>query len=331
MDRFQATETYDQVTGSLVYQSTTPPTGSDNLIEEADALSFWVADDWQISDRLNSQFVMRYEDVESSRVQYDHTARTVVASTLSNDSSELLPGASLTYDLNDNLQLLTGIHKGFSPLGGGASENESPETSTNWEAGVRYSDDSVHLEAIGFYSDFSNKAENCSLASPCSNGDTSGRFITGAAEIAGIEFLAAKSAEVAGYTIPLQASYTLTKATVSETNGSFNDGDQLKDVPKHVLSLQTGLETAVANHYVIGKFQSDVCVTTGCNRNDDIFDRTESLFTVDAVSHIPVNNNVDFIVKVENIFDRQQIISRSPDGARPNKPATLSLGMNIDF
>lgn len=35
------------------------------------------------------------------------------------------------------------MHKGFSPLGGGASENEEAETSVNWKAGFRYTDATI--------------------------------------------------------------------------------------------------------------------------------------------------------------------------------------------
>ena len=62
----------------------------------------------------------------------------------------------------------------------------SPETSINYEFGARY-DGPVFLEVIGFFSDFSNKGESCSNAYPCSNGATSGTFITGEAVVAGVE------------------------------------------------------------------------------------------------------------------------------------------------
>ncbi|MFX4226914.1 MAG: TonB-dependent receptor domain-containing protein [Porticoccaceae bacterium] len=54
------------------------------------------------------------------------------------DSNDWLPGVSLTWDLNDQWQLLTGVHKGFSPLGGGAVASEEPETSINYEAGLQF-------------------------------------------------------------------------------------------------------------------------------------------------------------------------------------------------
>ena len=42
VDRYQPTDTFDQVNGSLVYQSSTLPTGGDNRLENADAVSAWI-------------------------------------------------------------------------------------------------------------------------------------------------------------------------------------------------------------------------------------------------------------------------------------------------
>ena len=75
MDRFQPVEIFDQINGSLVYQSTVSPSGSNNRIEGADATSLWVTDSWQVkSAKVN--LALRYEDVSSFRNQYDEAART---------------------------------------------------------------------------------------------------------------------------------------------------------------------------------------------------------------------------------------------------------------
>ena len=39
----------------------------------------------------------------------------------------------------------------------------------------------------------------------------------------------------------------------------------------------------------------------------------------------------ELFFKAENLFDEQAIVSRQPDGARPNKPRTASLGFNWMF
>lgn len=333
MDRFQPTELYDQVDGELVFSGIKLPTGSNNRLESADALSFWAVDSWQVSDALNVNLALRFEDVESRRRQYDEPGRLAIASERENSSDEWLSGASFTYDLNDTWQVLGGVHKGFSPLGGGASENEDAETSVNWEAGFRYTDD-WFVEVIGFYSDFDNKTENCSNASPCSDGSTSGSFITGEAVIAGIEFQASTTFTVGSLLIPVDVSYTYTDATISKDNAEegFEDGDQLASIPENAFSLRLGIESGNGwNNYAVAKYIDELCMDVGCNNGGTRFDRSEDLFVVDYISRYELNDDAVVFLKVENVFDEQAIVSRQPDGARPNRARTASVGVEWSF
>jgi Fe(3+) dicitrate transport protein len=333
MDRFQRRDYYDQVDGELFYVSTTAPTGSNNREEKADAVSLWAVDSWQVTDAFNLNLAMRYEDVESQRKEWADPQRTELGGRRDNDNDELLPGASFTYDLGDSWQLLAGVHEGFSPLGGGARENEDPETSTNWEAGVRYRG-SWFVEAIGFYSDFDNKTENCSDASPCSDGSTTGTFNTGKAEIYGVEVQAGSQLQLADFVVPVDLMYTYTDATVSEDNleQGVQEGDKLAAIPQNTFSLRLGLETAMGwNNYMVAKYTDEMCMNVGCNNGGTRFDRSEDIFVVDYISRYAINDAALVFLKVQNLFDQQDIVSRQPDGARPNKPRTASLGVEYRF
>jgi len=334
MDRFQPVDVYDQVNGSLVFQSITAPTGSNNRLEKADATTLWITDDWQASEKLNVNLSLRYEDVESSRVQYADEARNTVDSTRANQSSEVLPGASFTYLLDDSWQLLGGVHKGFSPLGGGATQDEEPETSVNWEFGGRYNNENLFVEAIAFYSDFSDKTENCSVGSPCSDGATSGTFVNGEAVISGLETQLGTEWQGDEFNVPLSITYTYTQAEISgnnPTNGLLN-GDQLKDIPESTFSARVGMEHSSGwNNYAVAKYVGEMCVAVGCNRSSSQQATTEALFVVDYISRYKLDKNAEVYFKAENLFDEQKIVARSPDGARPNKPRSLMLGMKVAF
>ena len=333
MDRFQPVDYYDQINGELIYTGTVRPSGSDNREEKADANSLWAVDSWQLTDALNLNLALRYEDVESQRKEYVDPQRNELKSRRSNENDEWLPGASFTYDLSENWQALAGVHKGFSPLGGGASENEDPETSTNWEAGVRYRG-AWFVEAIGFYSDFDDKTENCSNASPCSDGSTSGSYNTGKAEIYGLELQAGSSMTIGNFVLPLDLMYTYTDATVSEDNPEegFEDGDLLAAIPENTFSLRIGLETAMGwNNYAVAKYTDEMCMDIGCNNGGSKYDRSEDLFVLDYISRYSFNDTAVVFLKVENLFDEQAIVSRQPDGARPNKPRTASVGVEYRF
>lgn len=332
MDRYQPVEYYNQVNGELVFDSLTDPSGSNNRVEEAQALSFWAVDSWAITEALNVNLALRWEDVESSRKEYADADRTQIISTRGNDNDEWLPGASLTYDLSDSWQVLAGVHKGFSPLGGGAVEYEAPETSVNYEAGIRYRGE-WFVEAVGFYSDFDNKAENCSNANPCSNGATSGSFVTGEAVIAGLELQAGTRFALGSFSVPLDLMYTYTDASISKDNPDegFEDGDTLASIPENVFSLRLGLLGPNGwDNYAVAKYIDEMCMTVGC-AGGNAFDQSEDLFVLDYISRYTVSDNGAIYLKVENLLDERAIVSRQPDGARPNKPRTASVGFEWTF
>lgn len=334
MDRFQPVEVFDQVNGSLVYQDTIQPTGGDNRLEGADAMAFWLADVWQATDNLKVQATLRYEDVDTFRNQFASVDRSDAPSSRSSNAQEWLPGVSFTYDMNQNVQLLAGVHRGFAPLGGGATETDEPETSTNYEFGARYQAQALFAEAIFFRSDFNNQAESCSVASPCSNGATSGSYVTGEALVQGLELQFGNEWQLDGARVPLSLSYTYTSAEISEDNAltGVQDGDTLADIPEQIFSAQVGLlmDNGWDTHAVV-KYMDETCVSVGCQRSDSAFATTESLLTVDWISRYPLSEQTTVFLKVENIFDEQVIISRLPYGARPNKPQTVSVGFDYRF
>jgi len=334
MDRFQPIEIYDQVNGSLVLQNSIAPTGSNNRLEGADALAFWALDQWQVTPDVKLDLALRYEDAETFRRQFATPERNDNPARRSSSASEWLPGASMTWDFTDRYQLLAGIHRGFAPLGGGATEQDEPETSVNYELGLRYFDQALFVELVGFHSDFENQAEVCSNANPCSNGATSGSFVTGEAVVQGIEFQLGNEWRTDHLSIPLSLNYTYSDAEISEDNpvtGVF-DGDRLADIPENIFSLRLGLEhTSGWDNHFIAKYMDETCVQVGCNRADDPFDRTESLFVVDWISRYAITDGVTAFVKVDNLLDEQVIISRLPDGARPNKPRTGMVGVDYRF
>ena len=331
MDRFQPQERYQQIGGSLVYTSTDSVTGSNNRLETAEATSVWLVDSWQASDKLALNTALRYEDVETSRRQYSTQNRSDAPSLRSNNTQEWLPGLSATYQLSGNWQVLAGVHKGFSPLGGGAKSDEKPESSVNYEAGLRYDNDQWFVEAIGFWSDFENKAENCSNGNPCSNGATSGSYVTGDAVIAGLEFQFSSSFLIGSMAVPVDVAYTYTQAEVSKDNinESLFDGDKLANIPKHIFSLRTGIETAMGwDNYVSIKYIDETCNAIGCAGT---FVGTDAFVSADLISHYALNESVTVFLKVENVLDKRAIVSRSPDGARPNKGRMASVGFSMDF
>ena len=333
VDFDQPVEVYNQLDGQLVYQRSIAPLNGNLRYDKADALSLWLVDSWSASDRLTVDMALRYETVDTTSLRYGDAERNTISGRLSNRTREWLPGIAMRYDLSDAWQLIAGVHRGFSPLGAGAQSYEEPETSINWEAGVRY-DDGLFVELVGFYSDFTNKAENCSNANPCSNGATVGNFSTGEAVISGFELQLSQSFEFAGAQLPTTLMYTYTRADAGADDplSGVQSGDLLAAVPRNTLSLRTGIETAMGwDNYAVVRFTDTMCTTIGCNRGDSDFDEADSLWVVDLISHYALRDGVGLFLKLENATDTRRIVSRQPDGARPNRPRTATLGVEWFF
>ena len=333
MDRFQPGEVYDQIDGKPVFFETLDAIDSHNRLEQAQALSAWCLDRWAVSDDLNVNLALRYEDVESRRREFARADRSDDPARRRNRSRAWLPGASFAFDIDDQWQVLAGVHRGFSPLGGGAREFEDPETSVNWEAGIRYRGP-WFVEALAFYSDFDNKTENCSNANPCSNGQVAGSFTTGEALIQGVEIQASRAWNFGALRLPFDLAYTYTDAALRKASpvDGFAEGDRLAAVPENTLSLRIGLETAPGwGHYAVVKYIGETCVRIGCNRDGGVFERTEDLLVADLISRYALNDALLVFLKVENLLDEQSIVSRQPAGARPNKPRTASIGVQYTF
>ena len=333
MDRFQPGEVYDQIDGKPVFFETIDATDRNNRLEKAQALSAWCLERWTVSDDLNFSLALRYEDVESRRREFANADRSDDPARRRNSARAWLPGASFTFDIDDKWQLLAGVHRGFSPLGGGAREFEESETSSNWEAGIRYRGP-WFIEALAFYSDFDNKTENCSNANPCSNGQVAGSFTTGEALIQGVEIQASRAWNFGTLRLPFDLAYTYTDAALRKASpvDGFAKGDRLAAVPENTLSLRIGLETAPGwGNYAVVKYIDETCVRIGCNSDGGVFERSEDLLVADLISRYALNDALLVFLKVENLLDERSIVSRQPAGARPNKPRTASIGFQYTF
>ncbi|MCL1476287.1 TonB-dependent receptor [Marinobacter sp. M3C] len=344
-DRFQPKDRYEQVINNgrpaFEFVEQIAPTGGDNRIDEAEALNLFFADRIAINPDLTLTALLRYEDIETSQTRWSTSERTSASETetASNNTSEVLPGLGATYRLTPTVTLIGGVHRGMAPAGSGGT-NVEPELSTNFEAGARYNDDGLRAEAIVFYSDYENTVRNCSIANPCSAGNQiidSGTVSEGESKIQGIELLAASEFTLAnGLTAPVQATWTYTNAEVTKDSddGSVRKGDNLADLPENVVSVRAGLRDGnLWDAYVNISYVDETCINNSCDRSgtDNTFRKTDDYTVVDLSSSYALNSSTRVYAKVDNVLDDQEIVSRSPHGARPNLPRTAYVGISVDF
>lgn len=343
VDRFQPVDTYEQIVSNgrptLEFRSSTLTTGigsGDNRVEEAEAWSSFVADRITVNDRLTVTTLLRYEDIETRQTRYADQARTTVDGERNNNTAEWLPGVGATYDLDGGITLLGGVHRGMAPASPSSVDNVEPEISVNYELGARFSRGATRTELIGFYSDYSNTVENCSVATPCSNDATTGSFSQGESRVQGIEALIGHEFILAnGLSVPVEANWTFTDGEITETadDGRVLKGDNLTYLPEHVANLRAGLRQGDQwDVYANVGFVDSMCIDNTCERGgSNTFSETESLTVVDLSGSYALTPNARMFAKVANVFDDQKIVARSPDGARPNLPRTGYVGVSVDF
>jgi Fe(3+) dicitrate transport protein len=74
-------------------------------------------------------------------------------------------------------------------------------------------------------------------------------------------------------------------------------------------------------------YVEEVCVRASCGQ----FEITDSSLTGAISAHYALSDNLDLYGKIENVTGEEDIMSRQPYGARPNKDTTASFGVRLAF
>lgn len=320
---------YQQRSGQLVFVSETAGTVTPG---DTKATAWWLADEISVQNWIFLP-VVRTEKIESSaNLNVEQTALN------SNELSKTTAGLGINYSLTDEWTLLAGMHQGFAPPGNSASQGTKGEESDNYEAGVRFRRDHTGVDIVSFYSDYSNALRNCLVANPCPGGVVDGTEQTGSKEVYGVEIGAFSELYRQGaYVMPIRATYTYTDGEytkASDTASGVQKGDVLDYTPKHIGSVQVGVEyDKLWQSYLAFSYVDGSCSTTTCERAavDAKFLATQSLFSVDWSLTYSLNEFTQLYGKVENLFDQQRITHRGADGARGNSGRSGALGLRVSF
>ncbi|MDY0207807.1 MAG: TonB-dependent receptor [Pseudomonas sp.] len=335
MDRLQPTEKWRQTNGSMAYisgQAKSSLTGSNNRFEDTDAISLWAIDQISVTEALELTLALRYEDwkVKRADVQSNGTKKKRSVS-----GSEWLPGIGATYQIDDQWQVLGGVHKGIAIASfNDGSDNPDPEETINYEAGVRFAQGDFQSELIGFYSDYKSSVLNCSLQRPCDSGAVTGSEPLGEAEVKGVEASASYTFSASGLSWPVRAAYTYTDAkfTKNPAGKTGMKGGKMAYIPENQLYVSAGVVGNKWDAYLNARFTDQSCTVDACDKKpSNTFLKTDSIWVLDLATHYQLNDQVQAYFKLDNLLDDQKIISRSPDGARGNKPRTALVGLKVDF
>jgi Fe(3+) dicitrate transport protein len=251
----------------------------------------------------------------------------------------LMPGLGVYYGITDTLGVLGGVYRGFSPPAPGSDKHVGPEYSINYELGARFTSAPLRADVIGFYNDYSNMTDVCTLASGCLTDDLDRQFDAGEARVYGLEASAAHELSAGPVRIPLNVSYTFTQTEFLNTfvsgdpiYGAVEKGDEMPYIPKHQLVGSLGVEGERAGGAASVGVVSPTREQAGSGPlGSDAVLTTDQQLWIDLSANFTVIDGFSLWANLRNLLDNQVLVSRRPYGARPNAPRWFSAGARLEF
>ncbi len=315
------------------------------------ALSAFVANRFDFSDRFAVTPILRVENIEHRRTLNQTTLPT------SNQTSftEVIPGIGATYALNERNTVYGGVHKGFSPprvedalrstsnssaTGALQSVDLNAERSVNAEIGLRSSPtDNIALDVALFRNDFSNLVQVGSIA----GGSTS--YAEGKALIQGVEAAAQLDKLTAAVPGNLFMRLSMTHLATAEQKSLFSVvaphtggpygavGNRLPYAPENLATVTLGYRAPQAWNarveyvYVGSQYASfDNQVAPSADGQRGLID---SYGIWNAVANYTIGKATVFIAG-KNLGDKTYIVDRTR-GIQVGMPRTVQLGLKYAF
>ncbi len=339
MDRYQWSDLYKMNNGQLIL-TTAGIAGSgskNNRLYSARANSIFVEDEI-IFNNISITGGVRYERIFLERKDWgndlnrDSTATSIKAANI----KVFIPGIGISYQLANELQLFSGIHKGFSPPGPGIDDEEEvlPEESINFEFGTRYNKGFQTGELVAFYNSYNNLLGEDTQSSGLGSYV---QFNGGEVLIQGIEFSFGNIYNLNKILMPVTVSYTFTDAKFKNNFESDFDpwgkvyyDDEIPYIPKNMLHAKIGLAKNSFKCFLRFKYSSKVRTVAGkaefTNSNS-----INAMHVADFVIKYQINSNISTDFKIKNISNSKLIASSRPAGYRPIMPRQYLISINFDY
>jgi Fe(3+) dicitrate transport protein len=288
---------------------------------------------------------------------------------VTNNQTEVLPGFGVAWNGISNTTVFAGVHKGFSPPrpdrdlradGENTAEVDktSPETSINWEVGVR----SKYYKAIAFESTlFHTKFDDIVVRTTSGSFDNAGKAVMTGMEFAGrVDFGQLFDSVhnfyvMANYTNLWTAKFdstspnafsTVDAGEVTTAGDGVVSGKRLPYAPKHMASVSFGYQHPIgidarigldyiSKQEVDGPFRDYVLNAadpTGADASlsglsGDIPSYT--LFNA-SINFKPVDSKMTYFLSGHNLTDREYLASRV-DGMSAGRGRQVFGGVRFDF
>lgn len=321
---------FEQIDGQVI-QNNQPRTILVDNTAQADALAIWLRDEMLYG---------RWTFVPGVRVEAisTHFVNRLNIRSQDNDYVVVLPGLGASYKLTEELSVLAGVHKGFSPATPSLSDDVKPEKAINYEFGGRANGHYGKVELIGFFNDYSNLTATCTISSGCSSANLDTQTNAGKVHAYGLEAGWNKAFSLTGsLKLPVALTYTYTAAEFREAFvssdpqfGNVQPGFELPYIPPHRANASVGLE------------QLAWAVTLSATYTDRMRDQagkgsfgkdegSDAYAVIDLAGHYRFTPHWSLEGRVDNLLDNEYVVSRRPYGARPGKPISAQLGVTYTY
>lgn len=249
-----------------------------------------------------------------------------------------MPGGGIYYELLRGWGILTGVYRGFSPPPPAAGSETRPEYSVNYEAGTRFTRGPLRMEAIGFYNDYQNMTDVCTLASGCIDENLDRQFDAGKARIYGAEVFASHEAQLPwGLTLPASVAYTFSQGEFRNSfesqdpiYGMVEKGDHVPYLPPHQLNATLALEHRYGGVNASFNYVARMREVAGSGDLIDAEATDEQVWLDVGVFARPLSW-LTLYGNVRNVTGEENLVSRRPYGARGNAPRWIQFGVKAGF
>lgn len=340
-DRFQEEDGYSMQDGIMVLTRQGVPGTQANRVGSATALSLFIQDEIKLN-RLTLTPGLRYENIWFTNRNYGSDDLERIGSNLNMSeytTSVFVPGLGVTFQASDNITLIGGVHRGFSPPSPGSSPDTRSELSVNYELGMRYANSLFKAELIGFYNNYSNLLGS-DLAAGGGEGTTA-QFNAGSVDVQGIEFTSsmelADILNLQNISIPFNVNYTFTNATFRndfESDfgpwGTVESGDKIPFIPAHQFNAGVSIETGAFSGSLNSAYSPQIRTVAGSGAIDSNFS-TDSYLLFDLGSSFAISENIGLFVNIRNLLNVTYIVSDRPAGVRPGLPRTFMGGLRVNL
>jgi Fe(3+) dicitrate transport protein len=332
----------------------------DNELRKGFAISAYAVNEIRISDHISANVGLRVENFDYERnIRRGRFTINVVPNVVrdtnlitGNNTFAFLPGAGININVNENVSIFAGIHRGFAPprtkdaiTSEGQALDIEKELSTNYELGARMTIESYFFfNPALFYLDFQNQIIPTSQSS--GNQNATGLTNGGRTRHIGIEAdVQLDIAKTLGspHSLVLGSVFTVVNSSYA-ADRFIDDGEnqvnirdnKLPYAPSFIMNNYIGLELEngfglnVYGHFTGEQFTDEL--NTTIPSANGLTGLIESRYIVDGTLHYGFKNQKVFLsLSCKNLLNERYIASRRPQGIKVGLPRFVSAGVDVRF